>query len=105
MGEFSENIVEIYAESKHPAKWAAMQIVKAGRPTMTCGEAMDMIERVVNEAIQSAMRNTLPCGHPGACNRGGKCGWCKEKEAAYEQGCAAGMRYAEEQAGRGSEVW
>lgn len=74
MSELSTNIVEMYAESKHPAKWAAMQIVKEGRPSMTCGEAMDMIERVVGEAIESATQKILPCGHPASC--GEPCGWC-----------------------------
>ncbi len=47
----SDNMLEIGAEIRNPAKWAAMQIVKAGRPDMICGEAMDMIEEVVNRAI------------------------------------------------------
>ena len=55
----STNLVEIMAEKTDPAKWAALQIIKDGRPDMTCGEAMDMIEAIVNRAIELAMnRNT-----------------------------------------------
>ena len=48
----STNLVEIMAEKTDPAKWAALQIIKDGRPDMTCGEAMDMIEAIVNRAIE-----------------------------------------------------
>lgn len=88
MSELSTNIVEMYAESKHPAKWAAMQIVKEGRPSMTCGEAMDMIERVVGEAIESATQKILPCGHPASC--GEPCGWCADKVAEFQRGLLQG---------------
>lgn len=53
----STNLVEIMAEKNDPAKWAALQIIKGGRPDMTCGEAMDMIEVIVNRAIELAMKN------------------------------------------------
>ena len=50
----SENLLEIGAEVLHPAKWAAMQLVKGGRPDMTAGEAFDMIEATVTRAIERA---------------------------------------------------
>lgn len=46
----SETVLEMAAE-RDPAKLAAMQIIKGGRPDMTCGEAADLIERIVRKAI------------------------------------------------------
>lgn len=47
----SENLVEIAAEIRDPATWAAMQIVKGGRPDMTGEEAFAMIEDVFRHAL------------------------------------------------------
>ena len=60
----SETVLEMAAE-RDPAKWAAMQIIKGGRPDMTCGEAADLIERIVRQAI--AMNTTAQIETSGPC--------------------------------------
>jgi hypothetical protein len=46
----SENLLEMALESQ-PARWAAQQLVKAGRPDMTAGEAVDRIEAIFEKAL------------------------------------------------------
>ncbi len=52
----SENLLEIAAEIMDPAHWAAMQILKGGRPDMTQGEAMKMIEQIVRQSWEMEER-------------------------------------------------
>lgn len=47
----SNNLIEMFME-RQPAKWAAYQIAAKRNPAVkSIGEAMDMIERIVAEAI------------------------------------------------------
>lgn len=48
----SSNLLEIAAEQRDPAKWAAIMITKGGNPAMTCGEAMDLIEGTLRHALE-----------------------------------------------------
>ena len=52
----SENLIEIAME-RDPARWAAYQIAAKGKDCKTVGEAMDMIEAIVNEAIRMARKD------------------------------------------------
>jgi hypothetical protein len=49
----SDNLIEMAME-RNPAQWAAYQIAAKGSGCKTVGEAMDMIEAIVNEAIRMA---------------------------------------------------
>ena len=49
----SDNLLEIAALGMDPPMWAALQIIKAGRPTMTQGEAIDLIVATVRKAIET----------------------------------------------------
>jgi len=46
----SENMIEMWME-RDPAKWAAYQIAAKGSECKTVGEAMDMIEGIVRQAM------------------------------------------------------
>lgn len=48
----SSNLLEIAAEQRDPAKWAAMMITKGGNPQMTTGEAMELIEGTLRYALE-----------------------------------------------------
>ena len=47
----SDGLLEMWME-RDPAKWAAHQIAAKGYPCQTVGEAMDMIEAIVREAMK-----------------------------------------------------
>ena len=47
----SSNLLEIAAEQRDPAKWAAMMLTKSFHPSMNVGEAMDLIEGTLRHAL------------------------------------------------------
>lgn len=48
----SDNLLEMFME-RDPAKWAAHQIAAKSHPEIkTIGEALDMIEKVINTAFE-----------------------------------------------------
>lgn len=51
----SSNLLEIAAEQRDPAKWAAMMIIKGSNPQMTSGEAMNLIEGTLRHALELMM--------------------------------------------------
>lgn len=50
----SESAIEMALEIRDPAKWLALQMVKAGRDYKNTGEAMDAIEATARKAIELA---------------------------------------------------
>lgn len=54
----SDTLIEMCYESE-PAKWAAHQISTKGYGLKTVGEAMDMIEAIVKEAIKMSQHDLL----------------------------------------------
>jgi len=48
----SSNLLEIAAEQRDPAKWAAMMITKGSNPQMTVDEAQDLIEGTLRHALR-----------------------------------------------------
>jgi hypothetical protein len=55
----SDTLIEIHMELTDPAKWAAHQISTKSYGIKTVGEAMDMIEAIVNEAISMAQNRGI----------------------------------------------
>jgi len=54
----SDGLLEMWME-RDPAKWAAHQIATKGYGLKTVGEAMDMIEAVVREAIKMEQNRAI----------------------------------------------
>ncbi len=48
----SSCLIEIAAEQRDPAKWAAMMLTKGMSPQMTVGEAQDLVEGTLRHALQ-----------------------------------------------------
>jgi len=47
----SSNLIEITAEIRDPAKWAALMLNKPNSPLMTMGDAIDLIEGTLRHAL------------------------------------------------------
>ena len=54
----SDTLIEIGLEMTDPARWAAHQIATKGHGCKTVGEAMDMIEKIVQRAIALDKENS-----------------------------------------------
>lgn len=47
----SSNLIEVAAEQRDPAKWAALMLSKPNSPLMTVGDAMDFVEGTLRHAL------------------------------------------------------
>jgi hypothetical protein len=57
---YSENLLEISEELFDPPTWAARQIIKGGRPDMSNADAIEMLRRIVADAIAASRTNLKP---------------------------------------------
>ena len=52
----SSNLIEIAAEQRDPAKWAALMLSKGGNPATSVGDAMDLVEGTLRHALELMLR-------------------------------------------------